>query len=85
MSGGKGEKKNPTTNLKSGFESPTKPIMQVVTTLKDELGGTTQIRGVSIAAGEEEKSIKKTARGDFDGKSNKSFARSMRSRKFGQA
>lgn len=57
--------------------------MEVVTTVQDEMGATTQIKGVSIAAEEEMKSIKKTARGDFDGKSQKSFARSIRSRKFG--
>ena len=91
MSGGKGNKtttaaKSPkySHNQKSGLDqSHAKPIMEIVTTLKDEMGGTTQIKGVSIAAEDEMKSIKKTTRGDFDGKSQRSFARSMRSRKFG--
>lgn len=37
---GKSPKYSHTVN-KSGFESHTKPIMEVVTTLKDEMGGTT--------------------------------------------
>ena len=37
-----------------------KPIMEVVTTLKDNMGGTSKIKGVSIAAEEELKSLKKS-------------------------
>lgn len=58
------------------------PIMEVVTTLVGEDGKTSQIKGVSIAE-EEMKSIKKSARLDLEGKSQKSFARSIRSRKMG--
>ena len=61
----------------------TVPIMEVVTTVVGEDGKTSHIKGVSIAE-EEVKSIKKSARiADFDGKSSKSFARSIRSRKMG--
>lgn len=56
--------------------------MEVVTTLVGEDGKTSQIKSVSIAE-EEMKSIKKSARMNFDEKSQKSFARSIRSRKMG--
>ena len=59
------------------------PVIEVVTTVVDAEGGTQEIRGVSVAADEEVKSLKKSDRIDLDGKSQKSFARSIRSRKLG--
>lgn len=56
--------------------------MEVVTTLQDPTGQTSQIKGVSIVE-DEMRSTKKSAKFDFDGKSQKSFARSIRSRKLG--
>ena len=59
------------------------PVIEVVTTVVDAQGDTQEIRGVSVAQDEEVKSLKKSARIDLDGKSQKSFARSIRSRKLG--
>ena len=92
VSGAKGGKKstakspkNLDSNLRSSFADHSRPIMEVQMTVKDESGGTTHIKGVSIAPEDELRSIKKTAR-DLDGKSSKSksmYGKSMRSRKFG--
>lgn len=59
--------------------------MEVVTVVKDRLGGTSQIKGASIAEDADMKSHQRSAKRDFEGKSSKSFARSLRSRKLGAA
>ena len=80
---GKGKTSKP-KDLSLGLTPGEKnPVIQVVTTVVDAQGDTQEIRGVSVAADEEVKSLKKSARIDLDGKSQKSFARSIRSRKLG--
>lgn len=77
-----GSVKRKSTRQLNGIE---KPILEVVTVVKDGMGGTSQIKGVSIAEEVEMKSHQRSAKRDFDGKSSKSFARSLRSRKLGAA